>query len=135
VKFLLDTDTCVLFLKRASPALTARICRHATSALGISAISLAELEFGVAHSEHRARNAVRLKALRGELQSVPFDAQAAAIYGPLRSRLAHRGALIGPLDLLIAATALSRGVTLVTHNTREFRRVTGLRVEDWARDS
>jgi tRNA(fMet)-specific endonuclease VapC len=130
VKLLLDTDVCIAILnrdERARPSLE----RHAPSALRISAITLAELRFGVAKSAQPKRAVANLNALLSKVGVVPFDEAATMRYGELRALLERRGAPIGPLDTLIAAHALSLRRTLATHNVREFRRVPGLAVDDW----
>ena len=97
----------------------------------MSAVTLAELRFGIAKSNHRKRAATNLNLLTSKVGVVAFDDKAADQYGELRALLERRGLPIGPLDTLIAAHALSLRWTLATHNTREFRRVPGLDVEDW----
>src|SRR5450432_1641870 len=101
------------------------------SQLRMSTITLAELRFGVAKSSHSKRAAANLRVLRSRVAAVPFDDAATERYGDLRALLERRGSVIGPLDALIAAHALSLGWTLATHNLREFRRVPGLEVADW----
>ena len=91
-------------------------------------VVLYELEVGTAHST--ARRAA-LDAIVRVCRILPFDAQAASRAAVIRNELAGRGQLIGPLDILIAATASANGATLVTHNTAEFSRVPGLFIEDW----
>ena len=129
---MLDTDVCVFFMDRTRPVLTERILRHRTSELCISAITAAELAFGVDLSEHRVKNEKRLNRLRDEIPVAAFDSGAGDAYGAIRAHLHRRGALLGPLDMLIAAHAKALGATLVTYNEREFRRVPGLKVERWA---
>ena len=97
----------------------------------MSAITLAELRFGVAKSSQPKRAASNLRVLLSKVAVVPFDEAATAEYGPLRAALERRGSPIGPHDTLIAAHALSLRWRLATHNLREFRRVPGLHVEDW----
>lgn len=96
----------------------------------MSAITLAELRFGVAKSPEPRRAAANLRLLLSRVAVVPFDDAATRRYGELRALLERRGSPIGPLDTLIAAHALSLRWPLATHNTREFRRVPGLRVTD-----
>ncbi len=130
MKLLLDTDVCIAILnrdERARPALE----RHAPSALRMSAITLAELRFGVAQSAQPRRAMANLNALLSKVGVVPFDEAATMRHGALRALLERRGARIGPLDTLIAAHALSLRRTLATHNVRAFRRVPGLAVDDW----
>jgi tRNA(fMet)-specific endonuclease VapC len=130
VKVLLDTDVCVAILNR-DERVRAPLLRHSPGQLRMSAVTLAELRFGVAQSANGRRAGANLRVLLGKVAAVPFDDAASERYGTLRATLEGRGSPIGPLDTLIAAHALSLGWALVTHNVREFRRVPGLRVEDW----
>jgi len=98
--------------------------------VGISTITLAELQYGVAKSSDPSRNGLALKRFCMPLEILKFDQQAATAYGEARSRLERVGTPIGPLDTLIAAHALSLNVILVTSNEDEFRRVAGLKVEN-----
>ena len=102
--------------------------------LSISAITFAELANGVQKSAHVEANLKRLNLLAELLVILPFDRQAAIAYGNVRSTLEKQGKVIGGNDLLIAAHALSIGYTLVTNNEREFKRVDGLKVENWIED-
>jgi tRNA(fMet)-specific endonuclease VapC len=99
----------------------------------LCSVVLAELIFG-AHlggPAHQAANFALIGQLRAQFVSIPFDDRAAEEYGKIRAHLSSIGQLIGPNDLLIAAIALANGLTLVTHNTSEFRRVPQLPLEDW----
>lgn len=131
MSFLLDTDICIHLINRKE-APRERFRRNAAQT-GVSAISYAELCFGVAHSARIALNERLLQQFRTDLQILSFDADAATHYGEIRQELSRQGALIGPHDLLIAAHARSRDATLVTNNEREFGRVPGLRTENWLR--
>lgn len=126
--FLPDTNACSQFM-RGHPALVPRWI-DAAPFLRLSTIVVAELEYGAAKI-HPSRQRVRLDALVTTLPHEPFTLADAAEFGRLRALLAHRGELIGPYDLLIAAQALRLGATVVTHNLREFSRVPGLKVADW----
>ncbi|HEY2404814.1 MAG TPA: PIN domain-containing protein [Polyangiaceae bacterium] len=130
MKVLLDTDVCIAILNR-DERVRPHLERHASTLLRMSAITLAELRFGVAKSQQQKRAASNLRVLLSRVAAVPFDDTATERYGDLRTLLERRGAPIGPLDTLIAAHALALGWALATHNTREFRRVPGLTVEDW----
>jgi tRNA(fMet)-specific endonuclease VapC len=130
VKLLLDTDVCIAVLNRDERT-RPHLERHAPSTIRMSAITLAELRFGIAKSSVPRRATANLNALRAKVGVVPFDELATERYGVLRALLEKRGSPIGPLDTLIAAHALSLRWTLATHNVREFRRVPGLIVEDW----
>ncbi len=127
---LLDTDVCIALLNK-DERVRPRLERHAPSKLRLSAITLAELRFGIAKSRDSRRAQFNLRWLLARVGAVPFDDAASERYGTLRALLERRGSPIGPLDTLIAAHALSLGWVLVTHNTAEFRRVPGLKVEDW----
>lgn len=130
MKLLLDTDVCIAILNRDERT-RPHLERHTPSTLRISAITLAELRFGIAKSTQRRRASGNLNALLGMVGVVPFDDAATLRYGDLRAVLERRGSPIGPLDTLIAAHALSLRWRLATHNVSEFRRVPGLTVEDW----
>lgn len=130
-RFLLDTNICIYTIKQTPPTVIERLRQHAADALAISSITAAELHFGVAKSGS-ARNRLALSQFLSSLQILPFDHLAAGTYGDVRAHLERAGTPIGPLDTQIAAHALALGLTLVTNNTREFERVPGLRVENWA---
>ena len=134
MRYLLDTNICIYVIKRRPPQVLARFQRCAVGDLGLSTMTLAELEYGAAKSQFPARNQAALAAFILPLDVVPFDAAAAIAYGPIRATLERQGTPIGAMDLLIAAHAVSLGVTLVTNNTREFGRVPGLQVDNWVDD-
>ena len=129
--YLLDTNICLYLIKHRPPQVLERFRRCAVGDIGLSTVTLAELQYGVARSRFPAQNQQALDAFTLPLEVVAFDAAAAVAYGPVRAALERQGTPIGALDLLIAAHALSLGVTLVTNNPREFSRVSGLRVENW----
>lgn len=131
MKWMLDTDTCIALIKRRPPALIKRIRAKAVGDVGLSSIALAELRFGVSKSDRREQNRAALDQFVLPLDVAPFDESAAESYGDVRADLERAGTPIGPLDTLIASHALSLNVTLVTHHTRELKRVKGLRVDDW----
>lgn len=132
MRFLLDTNICIYCIKQKPRPVLDRFRKLPVSAVGVSAITVAELEFGVANSSDPARNRAALLAFLAPLDIAAFDDRAAEEYGRVRAHLQSRGTPIGPLDTLIAGHALSLGVTLVTNNEREFSRVPGLNVENWA---
>ncbi|HZS61481.1 MAG TPA: type II toxin-antitoxin system VapC family toxin [Gemmatimonadaceae bacterium] len=133
--YLLDTNTCVALIRKSEGAerILRRLTRHAVTDVAVAALTVAELEVGVAKSREPARNRARLDQFLLPLQILPFDDSAAAAYGPVRADLEARGLGIGSIDTLLAAQALSLGAVMVTNNTREFERVPGLIVEDWSR--
>lgn len=99
--------------------------------LRLSVVAVAELRYGADHGARRRANHARVDALIAEIETLDFDVRAAAAYGRVRAQLEAGGTPIGPNDMLIAAHALSRRLTVVTDNTAEFRHVKGLRVENW----
>jgi tRNA(fMet)-specific endonuclease VapC len=131
MKVLLDTDICIHLIRRRSPEIVQRIRRYTPGDVGISSITLAELSFGVAKSNQPEKNTAALNEFIMALDVAHFDDGAAWVYGRVRAALQKAGAAIGALDMLIAAHALSLGVALVTHNTREFSRISALRLVDW----
>ena len=133
MKFLLDTNVCVDYLNGRHPAVTRAIQDSSPADLGVSSIVVAELRYGADKSAHRRRNHGRLDVFLAEIACLAFDANAAATYGRLRATLEARVHTIGPNDLLIAAHALTLGLVLVSDNAREFRRVRGLKVQNWRR--
>jgi len=112
------------------PSVLERFLSHPVGDIGISSITVAELDYGVSKSRHAVKNRLALAQFLSPLEVASFD-RAAAAYGRLRATLEQKGTPIGSMDLLIAAHALSLAVRLVTNNAREFRRVPGLRVENW----
>lgn len=131
MKYLLDTNTCVLFMNRANASLSERLRRCHPSDVWVSVITLAELLHCVEHSDQRGASMEKLVVFRSRVQTLSFDEDAAGHFGVIHASLSHRGIRMGPFDTLIAAHAISAGLTLVTDNVREFRRVKGLRVENW----
>lgn len=131
--YLLDANACVGWLRNNQPRLLARMAVVGAANIYTCSVVVGELVYGVERSPpaHRAVNRARLAALRAQFGSVPYDDLAAEEYGSIRAHLAGAGTIIGPNDLLIAATTRALGMTLVTHNTAEFGRVPGLLVEDW----
>jgi len=132
MKFMLDTNICVDLIRRRPPSILFRLQQCSPGDACMSSITLAELEFGVHKSRMPDRNKLALAEFAAPLEILPFDDLAAASYGELRALLEQQGKPIGSMDTLIAAHALSRGLTLVTNNEREFRRVLGLQVTNWA---
>ncbi|PUE40598.1 type II toxin-antitoxin system VapC family toxin [Limnohabitans sp. Bal53] len=129
-KYMLDTNICIYLMKHQPPQVQARFAKCFVGDVVMSAITLAELEFGVACSgDAQAHNQALLSSLLEDIPAAPFEGQAARIYGPLRA--AHKERQKDALDKLIAAHALSLGTTLVTNNEADFKGFTGLRIENW----
>lgn len=130
MRYLLDTNILIA-LSKERPGVAARLAGiHANNIL-LSAIVVAEIEYGIAKSTLREHNRRVFDTLLAGIQIIPFDEAAARLYGPIRAELERSGQLIGPYDLMIAAQALSQDAVLVTDNLGEFRRVAGLAVENW----
>jgi tRNA(fMet)-specific endonuclease VapC len=113
------------------PKVVARIQGSSPDELFLSAVVVAELRYGADHSARRRTNHARIDALIEEIEPLDFDLRAAARYGRVRAQLEAGGAPIGPNDMLIAAHALSRGLTVITDNTAAFGRVKGLKLDSW----
>ncbi|MBS4097751.1 MAG: type II toxin-antitoxin system VapC family toxin [Sulfuricella sp.] len=131
MRYMLDTNICIYAIKQRPGAVIAALRTHESAGIGLSSISVAELYFGVRKSGS-AKNLLALQHFLEPLEIADFDLAAAHAYGDLRHALESKGTPIGPLDTQIAAHALSLGVCLVSNNTREFERVAGLKLENWA---
>ena len=129
--FSLDTSVCVDLLRRPSTEISGQLEDVLDVDTSISSIVLGELETGVRKSSRPAWHADLLQRFLTRIVVVDFDAAAARHYGEIRAHLERRGTAIGPLDQLIAAHARSQGVTLITTNLREFKRVPGLKCQAW----
>jgi len=131
MKAMLDTNICIYIIKRRPQAVLDRFNAFPVGDIGISSITLAELEYGAAKSAQPKKNREALEEFVSPLDVAGFDRDAAEVYGRIRAALERKGLPIGAMDMLIAAHALSLGANLVTNNETEFRRVSGLRVENW----
>lgn len=130
--YMLDTNIVSYLLRGSHPALEQRLRREPVSAVCISAITRAELRYGVARLQPAAsRLECEVERFLVGITVLPWGASAADAYGLVRATLERRGQPIGALDTQIAAHALIENLTLITNNVREFSRVPGLRVEDW----
>ena len=131
MRYMLDTNICIYAIRRSHPEMLRDFSRHAED-LCVSSITFAELRFGSEHSARRDANLEELSRFIDAVPVVPFDPTAAVHFGELKAHVFKAGTPIGPLDLLIGAHARSLDMTLVTNNRREFDRIPGLRVENWA---
>ena len=129
MKFLLDTNICIYIIKQKPPEVLQKFNAYQVGDIGISSITVAELEFGVQKSQFPAKNQQALAQFLLPLKIVNFDNAAATIYGDIRATLEKKGTPIGSLDTLIAAHALSLQVTLITNNVKEFSRVPNLKLD------
>jgi tRNA(fMet)-specific endonuclease VapC len=133
-RYMLDTNICIYIRRKHPPSLRERFERLAPGEVCISTITHGELFYGVEKSDHRTRSARLLEELLSLIPVHPIPLDAAQTYGAIRRLLERRGEQIGGNDLWIAAHAKAAGLTLVTNNEREFRRVPGLKVENWIAD-
>ncbi|MGA7936223.1 MAG: type II toxin-antitoxin system VapC family toxin [Kovacikia sp.] len=131
MRYLLDTNTCIVYLKGRNLNLKQRLEAVPISEIAVCSIVKAELCFGAMKSANPERNFALQQAFLAQFDSLPFDDLAATTFGVIRSQLETKGTPIGVYDLQIATIALANNLTLVTHNTREFGRVDGLQAEDW----
>ena len=129
--YLLDTNICVYIIRKRPEAVYRRLSGTAGRDVAISVVTAFELEIGALRAQGRQYSeAIRL--FLGEFEVLPLEDAARASYGQLRTNLERRGEKIGAHDMLIAAHALALNATLVTNNEKEFKRITGLKIENWA---
>ena len=131
MRYLLDTNICIYLIKKKPIQVLQKFNAYSVGEIGISSITVAELEFGVQKSQYPSQNQHALEQFLLPLTSVNFDNKAAIAYGRIRAILEAQGTPIGSLDTLIAAHALSLNVILVTNNTQEFSRVSTLKLDNW----
>jgi tRNA(fMet)-specific endonuclease VapC len=131
MKVMLDTNICIYIIRQKPEAVLARFRAFQVGDIGISTITLAELQYGAMKSARPKQNRESLKDFIAPLDVASFDNGASEAYGEIRVALEKSGRPIGAMDLLIAAHALSLDARLATNNEREFKRVRGLRVENW----
>ena len=129
--YLLDTNVCIHLLNEKHPAILQHFRQHGPADIAMCSVVKAELLYGARRSQRVEANLQLLKVFFAPLQSLPFDDECAEHYGQIRADLLTQGKPIGPNDTLIAAIARAHDATVITHNTGEFSRVAGLRMEDW----
>jgi len=133
MNYLLDTNICIYIIRKKPGAVLKRMQAKEPEQIAISTITLAELEYGIARSRYPERNRIALLEFLFPFAILDFDQKACVDYGRIRAALESKGKPIGPMDLLLAAQTKSRDLILVTNNEREFRRIDGLRLENWTR--
>ena len=133
MNYLLDTNICVLLIRQKSPQVLTQLTSHPITDIGISAVTVAELQYGVQKSSRPAQNQQALDQFLLPLTIISFDENDAVAYGQIRANLEAQGSPIGALDTLIAAQAVQYNLILVTNNVGEFARVPGLAIEDWTK--
>lgn len=132
MRYMLDTNICIYAIKHKPEAVIRNFMLHDPNEICISSITYAELMHGVEKSKAVEKNRLAMSLFLSPLTILDFDSDAAEEYGKVRADLEQKGTPIGPMDMLIAGHARSEGLIVVTNNTREFMRVEGLRLEDWA---
>jgi tRNA(fMet)-specific endonuclease VapC len=130
-RFLLDTNICIHIRRRRTPEVLARFLRLKPGEAVLSVITYGELVYGVEKSQFREQATRQLTELAGLVPVMELPLQAGQFYGAIRAALEAKGEIIGNNDLWIAAHAKAAGLTLVTNNEREFRRIRGLKIQNW----
>ena len=133
ITYLLDTNTCIYIIKKRPEQVIKRLRNTRISEVGVSSITLSELEYGAAKSSRPEQNKLAIVEFLAPLEILSFDDMAAQEYGKVRAYLERQGTPIGSMDMLIAAHALSLNCVLVTNNEREFRLIPTLKIENWAK--
>ncbi|OGP66695.1 MAG: twitching motility protein PilT [Deltaproteobacteria bacterium RBG_19FT_COMBO_43_11] len=131
MKYILDTNICIYLIKKKPVSVLNRLSKIKIKEVGISSITLSELEYGAAKSSNPDKNRVALIEFASFLEIYNYDAQAAREYGIIRADLERSGKIIGAMDMLIAAQAKGLNLILVTNNEKEFNRIPGLKIENW----
>ena len=131
MRYLLDTNVCVMYLNGRSMSLRNRLIATPIEDIAVCSVVKSELFYGAMRSTNPTKTLERQQEFLARFTSLPFEDKAALIFGQIRASLASAGTPIGAYDLQIAAIALANNLTLVTHNTQEFERVQGLQLEDW----
>jgi tRNA(fMet)-specific endonuclease VapC len=133
MRFMLDSNICIELIRKRDERVLRRMKRRSPEEICVSSVTLSELEYGAAKSVNPEKNRLALAEFMTPLAVAPYDDAVAPVYGRVRTALEKAGTPIGPLDTMIAAHALSLGLTVVTDNEGEFRRVAGLKVQNWAK--
>lgn len=134
MKLMLDTNICIAIIKRKPAHILQKFSAYKVGEIYLSSVTLAELRYGVAKSQYQEKNQAALDEFILPLEIAVFDEAASQVYGTLRADLEKQGTPIGSLDTMIGAHALSMEAILVTNNTKEFNRITGLAVIDWLQE-
>ncbi len=132
MKYLIDTNICIYIMNNHPPEVFDKIKHIGVGEVGISSISVSELHYGAFKSRKIKQNIKRLEEFLYPFEILSYDENASKEYGKVRAHLEKKGRIIGPLDMLIAAHAISKKLTIITNNTKEFKRIRSLKVENWA---
>jgi tRNA(fMet)-specific endonuclease VapC len=133
MKYLIDTNICIYIMNKRPVAVIKKFKQFELGEIGISTITVSELQYGIVKSKYRKKNEFRLEEFLTPLEILTYDQTAARVYGDIRFQLEKLGKPIGPLDLLIAAQAISQDLVLITNNDKEFKRIKKLKVENWTK--
>ena len=133
MKYMLDTNTCIYIIKQKPQNVISRFRQAKVSEIGVSSITLSELEYGAVKSSKPEQNKLALAQFLAPIEIPAYDDNAAQHYGKIRAHLERQGTPIGSLDMLIAAHALSLNSVLITNNESEFQRVSSLKIENWTK--
>lgn len=131
MRYMLDTNICIYAMKKNPKKVYEKLLEHEQDDICISSITYSELIYGVEKSEQKIRNRIALAVVLSKLNILPFDAKASEEFGAIRAELERSGKTIGMLDAMIAGHAKSLSCVLVTNNTKEFKRVKDLELENW----
>ena len=129
--YLLDTNICIYVLKNSYPTLTEKVFSFDPTFIAMSSVTIFELEYGASKSNWGEKTRQKLAQFIAPFSILPFDSDDAVTAGRIRGFLEKQGNTIGPYDYQIAAQGISKGLTIVTHNIREFERIPGIILEDW----
>jgi tRNA(fMet)-specific endonuclease VapC len=133
MEYLLDTNICIYIIKKKPIKVFEKFRDLSFGSIGISSITLAELQYGIMKSSNPEKNQEALDKFLTPLEILDFDYNATIVYGMIRAELEKKGTPIGPLDTLIASHAKSLDLILVTNNEKEFNRINGLKIENWTK--
>ena len=135
MKYLIDTNICIYIMNHHPPEVLARFREMGIGEIAVSSITVSELYYGAQKSSNKRRNLQRVEDFLYPFDVLAYDDAASREYGRIRATLEKMGQVIGPLDMLIAAHALSRKLILVTNNINEFSRIKSLQIENWVADN
>jgi tRNA(fMet)-specific endonuclease VapC len=131
MKYLLDTNICIYIIKKKPENVIKKFSKLKIGSVAISSITLSELYYGIAKSSKPNENMIALQEFISPLEIIDFNNDSAFVYGEIRSLLEKKGNIIGSMDLLIASIAKSQDLILVTNITKEFSRISNLKIENW----
>ncbi|MCZ8342341.1 MAG: type II toxin-antitoxin system VapC family toxin [Leptospira sp.] len=129
--YLIDTNICIYLIKKKNSKLLEKLHRNYKKGIFISTLTLAELEFGVENSERKEKNRISLIEFLTIFDILPFEQKDTIAFGKIKTELRKSGKMIGTMDALLAAQSISRNLVFVTNNTKEFKRIKDLKIEDW----